>query len=125
MDWQAVSLFHVTFVTSAPLFCLLVVVVLGGFWFCVWCCGFWGALDDFFLTSSSRDMTATVLSNAALEKRIAPCVFQMEKALTSSLSTASLSCSFLCLLSFLLVRLTIVRVKVGAESVANCCSVWS
>ena len=36
---------------------------------CVWFCGFWGALDDFFLTSSSRDMTATVLSNAALEKK--------------------------------------------------------
>ena len=30
---------------------------------------FWGALDDFFLASSSRDMTATVLSNAALEKK--------------------------------------------------------
>ena len=28
-----------------------------------------GAVDDFFLTSSSRDMTATVLSNAALEKK--------------------------------------------------------
>ena len=39
----------------------------------VCCCAFvfvslfLGALDDFFLTSSSRDMTATVLSNAALE----------------------------------------------------------
>ena len=31
--------------------------------------GFWGALVDFFLTSSSRDMAATVLSNAALEKK--------------------------------------------------------
>ena len=45
--------FHVTFVTSAPLFG----------------CVSRGALDDFFLTSSSRDMTATVLSNAALEKK--------------------------------------------------------
>ena len=32
-------------------------------------CVSWGALDDFFLTSSSRDMTATVLSNAALEEK--------------------------------------------------------
>ena len=44
------------------------------FWFggvCVLCfvfC-FWGALDDFFLTSSSWDMTATVFSNAALETK--------------------------------------------------------
>ena len=48
---------------------------------CVWFCLFWGlfwgfasclsrgALVDFFLTRSSRDMTATVLSNAALEKK--------------------------------------------------------
>ena len=42
---------------------------LGVFVFCVLCfvfC-FWGALDDFFLTSSSWDMTATVFSNAALD----------------------------------------------------------
>ena len=32
---------------------------------------FLGALVDFFLTSSSRDMTATVLRNAALEKKTA------------------------------------------------------
>ena len=36
---------------------------------CVLVCVSRGALADFFLTSSSRDMTATVLSNAALEKK--------------------------------------------------------
>ena len=49
---------------------LLVCFFLGGlFVACVWFCASRGALDDFFLTSSSRDMTATVLSNAALEKK--------------------------------------------------------
>ncbi len=44
---------------------------LGAFCLClcfVFC--FWGALDDFFLTSSSRDMTATVLSKALEKKKV-------------------------------------------------------
>ena len=71
-----VSLSHVALVTSAPL--LSGVVWLVSF-VCLWSClfsfvllfvfCFWGAVDDFFLTSSSRDMTATVLSNVALEKK--------------------------------------------------------
>ena len=55
VDWQAVSLFHVTSVTSAPWIWFLLCCFLGGF-VCVVCvlvCFFWGALDDvFFLTSS-------------------------------------------------------------------------
>ena len=65
--------FHVTYVTSAP-WDWFVWFALGACLVCVLCfvfC-FWGALDDFFLTSSSRDMTATVLSNAALEKKKLP-----------------------------------------------------
>ena len=49
--------------------CSLVFLVGGVLFGCVLVCASWGALDDFFLTSSSRDMTATVSSNAALEKK--------------------------------------------------------
>ena len=52
-----------------PCFVAWLLLFWGGVCACVWFCGSWGALDDFFLTSSSRDMTATVLSNAALEKK--------------------------------------------------------
>ena len=55
---------------SSLVFCCLVLFVWGGVFVRVLFCGFWGAFDDFFLTSSSRDMTATVLSNAALEKKM-------------------------------------------------------
>ena len=49
---------------------ILLALFGGGFLRCVCLgCVSRGALDDFFLTSSSRDMTATVLSNAALEKK--------------------------------------------------------
>ncbi len=60
-------------------FSSLHLVPLVAFFWGVWVvfvlvCFFWGALDGFFLTSSSRDMTATVLSNAALEKKML-CLF--------------------------------------------------
>ena len=74
-SWLAVRftvLFHVTFVTLAPLVCFLFACFWGCFCVLLFVFCFLGALDDFFLTSSSRDMTATVLSNAALEKKKAP-----------------------------------------------------
>ena len=79
VDWQAVSRRvsrhvsrHVGHFSSPVLWvgcCWL--FLLGGVCcvVCVLVCGSRGALADFFLTSSSRDMTATVLSNAALEKK--------------------------------------------------------
>ena len=71
MDWQAVSLFHVTLVTSAP-WCLAAwFFLVVGFVFVVFCFVSPGELWMTSFSSSSRDMTATVLSNAALEKKIA------------------------------------------------------
>ena len=68
--------FHVKHVTSAPLccvlFCWLFLLLGGGVWFAFWFCFPGELLLTSFWLSSSRDMTATVLSNAALEKKKRP-----------------------------------------------------
>ena len=66
MDWQAVSLFHVTSVTSAPWNFSRGGLLVG--WLLFFVCFHLGSFSWRFLTSSSRGMTATVSSNAALEK---------------------------------------------------------
>ena len=70
--WQVVSLFHVTFVNLPPLIFVLWVLVFVGFGllFGVLCLLSGAGYVDSFLISSSRDMTATVSSNAALEKKM-------------------------------------------------------